>query len=107
MSDVRILVLGFALGIVGALPPVIMFELALREVRPVGVGAGLASIAISFFALAAAVFVVRLVSPADTLFFGTAEAVSFLLVWVVEAWRGWRGAQHGSSGERNRGEPTG
>ncbi len=87
------MVFGCVLGVAGALPAMYLFELALRKVRPVSVGAGLASVAVSFLMLSAAIFVVRLVSPADVLPFGAAAVLTFLCVWTVEAVRAWKDAQ--------------
>ena len=107
MNVVLTIGVGSFLGIVGALPSAYLFEQALRKVRPVSVASGLASILASYIMLCVAVFVVWLVSRENALPFGVAEAVSFLLVWAIEAWRGWHDAQRGvGSGERKRGEST-
>lgn len=107
MVEAAVVALGVAVGVLGAVPPALLFEQALRKARPVSVAAGLAGIMVSFVMLSVAVFVVWLTSRKDVLVFGTAEASSFLLVWVVEALRAWRGAQQGvAPRERNRGEST-
>lgn len=93
MVEAAVVALGVAVGVLGAMPPALLFEQALRKVRPVSVAAGLLSIMVSFAMLSAAVFVVWLASCKDVLVFGAAEASSFLLVWVVEAARAWRDAQ--------------
>ena len=107
MVEAPVVAMGVAIGLLGAVPPAFLFEQALRKVRPVSVATGLASIMVSFVMLSVAVFAVWIASRKDVLAFGTAEAASFLLVWVIEAWRGWRDAQRGTgSGERKRGEST-
>lgn len=97
MGEAAVVALGLVVGVLGAVPPAALFEQALKGTRPVSVFAGLASIMVSFAMLAAAVFVVWLVSQANVLLFGAAEAGSFLLVWAAEATRAWRDAQHGTS----------
>ena len=108
MEGFQVIMLGALIGIVGALPSAYLFEQALRGTRSVSVAAGLASIFISFAMLSGAIFVVWVITPHNVLCFGVAEAASFLLVWVVEAWRAWRDAHRATgAGERNRGESTG
>lgn len=103
MDGARTIVLGSVLGIIGALPPAFLFELALREDRRANVAYGFVSILVSFIMLMLATMVVWMVSRSDVLVFGVAEAVSFLLVWVVEAWRAWRNAQRDvGPGERKQ-----
>ena len=92
MGVTRAIVAGSVLGLVGAFPPALLFELALRKSRPVHVAAGLVSIMVSFALLTGALIVVWLVARGDVLVFGCAEAASFLLVWACEAWRAWRDA---------------
>ncbi len=90
MGTTQAIIMGSVIGIIGALPPAFLFELALRKDQRVNVAVGLASILISFIMLSVAVFVIWLAARELVLPFGTAEAVSFLFVWVVEAWRAWR-----------------
>ena len=97
MGEAAVVALGLAVGVLGAVPPAVLFEQALRGTRSVIVYAGLSSIMVSLAMVDVAVFVVRLVSQANVLLFGVAEAGSFLLVWVAEATRAWRDAQHGTS----------
>lgn len=108
MGTTQAIIMGSVIGVIGALPPALLFELALRNDQRVNVAVGLASILISFIMLSVAVFVIWLAARGLVLPFGVAEAASFLLVWAVEAWRAWRDAQSGASPrERNRGESTG
>lgn len=108
MGTIQAIIMGSVIGIVGALPPAFLFELALKKDKRVNVAVGLASILISFIMLSIAVFVIWLAARELVLPFGVAEATSFLLVWAVEAGRAWRDAQSGASPrERNRGESTG
>lgn len=107
MDGVCAIVAGSAFGVLGALPPAVLFERALRRSHPVGVAAGLASILAAFAVHTCSILVVWLVSRADVLLFGAAEVISFLLVWVVEAVRAWRDAQRDTSpGERKSGESS-
>ncbi|MBR3157493.1 MAG: hypothetical protein IKG18_09100 [Atopobiaceae bacterium] len=107
MGGVCAIVAGSVFGVLGALPPALLFERALRGSRPVGVTFGLASIMLAFTVHVCSVFAVWIVSREDVLFFGAAEAISFLLVWVVEAVRAWRDAQRGAGpGERKSGESS-
>ena len=108
MEGFQACILGALVGIVGALPPAYLFEQALKGTRSVSVAAGLASIFISFAMLSGVTFTVWATTPHNVLCFGVAEAASFLLIWVVEAWRAWRDAHRAAGpGERNRGESTG
>jgi hypothetical protein len=108
VGTIQAIIMGSVIGIVGALPPAFLFELALKKDKRVNVAVGLASILISFIMLSIAVFVICLAARELVLPFGVAEATSFLLIWAVEAWRAWRDAQSGASPrERNRGESTG
>lgn len=101
------IVVGLFLGLVGSLPPAVLFELALSKRRSVGVAAGLASILASFSVLSGGILAVRLVAQQDVLVFGVSAVASFLLVWVVEAWKGWRAAQgEVDPTERKRGESS-
>lgn len=106
------IVFGLALGIVGAVPPALLFERALRGARNLlaqapSVAAGLVSIGMSFVLLILPVAIVRVLAPNYVVPFGSAEAASFLLVWAVEGWRAWHDAQQGAApGERNCGEST-
>ncbi|MDO4807123.1 MAG: hypothetical protein Q4A07_07735 [Coriobacteriales bacterium] len=97
MEGVQPIVAGSVLGILGALPSAALLERALSNNRTPTVAVGLASVMISFFMLSCTIVAVRVVSRDDVLAFGTAEAVSFLLVWTVEAVRAWRDAQRGAS----------
>ena len=107
MGGVCAIVAGFVFGILGALPAVILFERALGGKRSVGVAAGLLSIMAAFVVHLCSVLVVWFVSRADVLAFGVAEAISFLLVWVVEAVRAWRDVQRDvGPGERKSGESS-
>lgn len=108
MEGFQVCILGALIGVIGALPAAYLFEQALRGTKSVSVAAGLASIIISFVMLSGATFAVWAITPHNVLCFGVAEAASFLLVWVVEAWRAWRDAHRAAGpGERNRGESTG
>ena len=86
----QIIVLGSALGIVGALPSAYLLERALRRDRAVSVAKGLVSIMVSFAMLSIAIFAAWLAASEHVLAFGVSVVASFLLVWVVEAWRAWR-----------------
>ncbi len=86
------IIVGSLSGLVGALPPALLFERALRGSRPIEVASGLVSIMISFMLLSVALLIVAVVARKDVLVFGCAEVASFLLVWVIEAWRAWRDA---------------
>lgn len=109
MGGAQTVLVGALLGIAGSVPSAVLLELALRKGRAIGVAAGLVSVIASFILLAGALLVVWFVSRDEVLPFGCAEAVSFLLVWTVEAWRAWRDANPPASGPRERksGEPTG
>lgn len=98
--------IGIVLGLVGALPPALLFERALRKGH-VGVAAGLASIMASFMALTLSMLAVWWFARRHLLLFGCSEVGSFLLVWCIEAWRAWRDANVAvRTGERNSGEST-
>lgn len=84
--------LGALVGCVGSLPPAILFEGALRGNAHVSLAAGVVSIAISFLTLLAALFLGYLVSPDGFLTYAVALVASFLVVWTVEAVRGWYAA---------------
>lgn len=92
MDQMHVMVLGAAMGLLGFLPPGILFELVLTRDRRVGVGAGLASVFVSFAFMSVAVLAVRLLRSELTLAFGGAMACTFLAAWAVEAWRAWRDA---------------
>ena len=107
MGGAQTVVSGALLGIIGSIPSALLLELAMKKGRAIGVAAGLASIIISFALLVGALFVVRFVACDEVLPFGSAEAVSFLLVWAIEAWRAWRDANAPASPEEGKsGEPT-
>lgn len=107
MGGVQAIVMGSIIGFMGAVPSAYVLERALGKERKASIALGIASIMVSFTMLTAAIFVVWLVARDNVLFFGVAEVASFLLIWVVEAWRAWRDAQRGASpGERKSGEPT-
>ena len=107
MGAARAIVMGLLLGVVGALPAAFLFERALKGIGTPSVSVGLASIGISFLMLSGTILAVWIASPDDVLTFGVSEVASFLLIWVIEAWRAWRDAQRGAgSRERNRGEST-
>lgn len=96
---------GLLAGILGALPMLWAFELALRGARTPSMTVGLASVFVTFVALMAFVATAWVLVPTSVMPFGLGEAASFLLVWVIEAWKAWRDAQGGAvPGERNRGE---
>lgn len=97
MGGAQAIIVGSAFGILGALPSAVLFERALGRHRAPSVAAGLVSVMASFTTLSCAILVVWMVSRDDVLAFGVAEAVSFLLVWVIEAVRAWRDAQRGAS----------
>ena len=86
----QIVAMGSVLGIVGALPSAYLLERALRRDRAVSVAKGLVSIMVSFTILSVAIFVAWLAARERVLVFGVSIVASFLLVWVVEAWRAWR-----------------
>lgn len=107
MGAAGAIVVGMALGVIGSIPPAVLFERALRGPQSPSVAMGLVAIMVSLGLLASALFVVRLVWRSQLLAFGCAEVFSFLLVWGVEAWRGWQAANAlAGPGERNRGEST-
>lgn len=107
MGGVQTIVMGSALGVVGALPMVVLLEQALGKRRTPTVADGLACVMITFVAMSCTILAVRVVSRDDVLLFGATEAFSFLLVWAIEAVRAWRDAQRGASPrERKSGEPT-
>ena len=107
MGGICAIVAGFVFGILGALPSVVLFERALRRSHPVSVAAGLVSILAALAVHTCSILVVWLMSRADVLFFGVAEVISFLLVWVVEAVRAWHDVQRDAGpGERKSGESS-
>lgn len=81
---------GALFGLAGCAPAVLLLEGVLRERVRAEVGWGLAAVAVSFVALSAAVAAVRLLSPDDTLAFGTSMAGTFLAVWALESLRASR-----------------
>ena len=99
--------IGLLLGILGSLPPAVLFERVLKEERPASVVSGMVSILGSFVLLSGAVLVVYAASRQSVLVFGVSMVASFMLVWAIEAWRGWRAAQVATSlVERKRGESS-
>lgn len=107
MEGAQAIFLGAILGLLGALPPAVLCERALRKARKPTITAGFISIAVSFAILAGALFLAKSLLHADVLFFGCAEVTAFLLVWVFEAVRAWYDAQHGvGQGERKSGESS-
>ena len=94
---------GTFVGVASCLPSAMLFERALKGSRAPSVAIGLVSMVVSFAMLVGALVVIRLVSQESVLVFGCAEAASFLMVWVVEAWRAWRSANGFSRpGERKK-----
>ena len=107
MEGAQAVFFGAILGLLGALPPAVLFERALRKARTPSIAAGLVSIAVSFVILAGALFLAKSLLHADALLFGCAEVTAFLLVWVFEAVRAWYDAQHGvRQEERKSGESS-
>ena len=103
MREFPVLLAGIAAGIVGALPPAVLFERALRGRGTTSVAAGLASILASFALLSAGVAATALANRNGVLAFGMAEAATFLLVWAAEAVRAWCDASRGAGpGERKK-----
>ena len=102
MGEGLAIALGFILGIVASLPTAFLFERALKGVRKVSVGAGFVGILASFLMLTCAILAVWAVSRDDVLAFGSAAAGSFLLLWVVEAWRAWHDAQRPFGQEKGK-----
>lgn len=101
MSRIAVIAIGILLGLVGTAPSAYLFERALKKGRSVSVGAGIASILLSFALLVGSLLVARSVARESVLPLGCAEVASLLLVWAVEAWRAWRDAgADASSGER-------
>ena len=92
MGQMHVMVLGAVMGLLGVLPSGILFELVLTRGKRVGVGAGLASVLVSFAFMSVAARAVRLLKHEHTLVFGGAMACTFLAAWAVEAWRAWRDA---------------
>ncbi|MBE6479062.1 MAG: hypothetical protein IJI88_05695 [Atopobiaceae bacterium] len=92
MGQMHVMVLGAVMGLLGFLPSGILFELVLTRGKRVGVGAGLASVLVSFAFMSVAALAVRLLKHELTLVFGGAMACTFLAAWAVEAWRAWRDA---------------
>ena len=94
---------GTIMGVASCFPSAMLFERALKGSRAPSVAIGLVSMVVSFALLVGALVVIRLVSQESVLVFGCAEAASFLLVWVVEAWRAWRSANSfARPGERKK-----
>ena len=107
MEGAQAVFFGAILGLLGALPPAVLFERALRRARTPSIAAGLVSIAVSFVILAGALFLAKSLLHADALLFGCAEVTAFLLVWAIEAIRAWYDAQHRvRQGERKSGESS-
>lgn len=105
MEGAQAILAGSVCGLLGALPSGVLLERALTNRQAPTVADGLVSVMISFLTLSCTIVVVRMISRDDVLVFGVAEALSFLLVWVVEAARAWRDAQCGASPrERKSGE---
>ena len=100
MSDTAAILMGVVLGIASSLPAMFLFEQALGNRHHPRVAVGLICIVASFVVLSAAVLRVWLIAPGSVLVFGASEAVSFLLVWAVEAWRAWRAAQGDALGRK-------
>lgn len=98
MGETMTVLAGVACGLVGCIPPAVLFERALKRGKNAGmsVGVGLASILISFVALSAMIFAVYVRESGATLRFGCALVVTFLAFWGVESLRAWRAANSGS-----------
>lgn len=92
MDQATALVAGACFGLLGCIAPALLFEQALKKGTRVSVGAGMASILVSFLALSGALLVAYLVASERLLEFGCSMVASFLLFWGVEARRAWRAA---------------
>lgn len=86
---------GALVGLVGCAAPVALFERALRGDGAPSLAAGIASVGVSFVFLTLALSVVYTATVDGLLEFGGSMVASFLLVWAVEAVRGWRSANGG------------
>lgn len=99
MEGVVVIVGGAACGVVGGIPPAILFEGVLKRGMRVRVARGVASILVSFAAMSVALVAVRMVARSETLAFGTAMTSAFLLFWGVEALRAWAARNDGQGSE--------
>ncbi len=96
---------GIVAGIVGSIPMWYACESALRGVKIPSIASGLVSVMVSFALLSVSTAVAWALVPDVLVPFGVGEAASFLLLWIVEAWRAWRDAQSAAMRrERTRGE---
>lgn len=96
---------GIVAGIVGSIPMWYACESALKGVRVPSIARGLVSVMVSFALLSTSIAVAWALVPDVLVPFGVGEAASFLLLWIVEAWRAWRDAQGAAMHrERTRGE---
>lgn len=97
MSPSTAALVGALVGAVGCVPAAVLFERALKRGAKVSVTAGIASVMVSYLMLLAALVVAYVVDADDFLAFACSMVASFLLVWAVEAVRGWRAANRGPS----------
>ncbi|MCH3942742.1 MAG: hypothetical protein LKE37_03420 [Atopobiaceae bacterium] len=84
--------LGVACGLVGCIPPAVLFERALKARAHPSLVQGLASIAASFAALSVAVLAASAFLGKELLAFAIPMVVAFLAFWAVESVRVWRSA---------------
>lgn len=84
--------LGVLVACVGSLWSVFLFERALRGSVRVSLAVGVASIAVSFLTLLAVLFLGYLLASEEFPAYAIALVASFLVLWTVEAVRGWRAA---------------
>lgn len=89
LGDLVVIMEGAACGLVGSIPPAILFEGVLKRGMRVKVARGLASILASFAFMSAALAVVRMVARDAVLVFGVAMMATFVLFWGAEALRAW------------------
>lgn len=83
---------GAFFGLLGCVAPVMLFERALRGGAGPSLASGIAAVGVSFVTLTVVLLVVYTATDTGFLEFGSSMVASFLLVWAVEAVRGWRAA---------------
>ena len=83
---------GAFFGLLGCVAPAMLFERALRGGAGPSLASGIAAVGVSYDTLTVVLLEVYTATDTGFLEFGSSMVVSFLLVWVIEAVRGWRAA---------------